>query len=365
MRLSNEAVLTVFQNNLDRYYVPYGDLLSHGQYEDAEQVYFAKDEAAFSAGQWICVTVNENEVLLDVEGGTAALDEAIPFAQAKGKPLLFRLDDGTAAGLAAQRPLCKKDKSGYSHQGVFGGAKTQPASPNTDILVRHAAADDVARISALPVCEWGNLPVIIRFTKDLDSVLLAEQNGDIAGYLIYASSAPGYSDIVNVVTHPSKRGQGIGKALVGEFMTIAFANGCVPFYGEAKTAASAALARSMGFESLSPAKAVYELTERYTLRFWFEHGGGCLWSADDITRARYGYKADYHTLPLSDSLKEELHILEQRYRTYLNWDDPAAGCQWTAEEKAAFSDKATAVYAALCTQLGERYTVVNELSRSE
>lgn len=259
MRMSNETVCAVFQENMDRYYVPYSDLLSHRQYDDGEQVYFAQDEAAFVLGRWICVTVNEAEVLLEIEGDTTALDEAIAYAKTKEKPLLLRLDSETAEHLFTQYPLCRQDGSGYAHQGVFGVAKECKDLTDTRVMVRHATEEDVAYISALSVSQWGNLPVIIRFTKNVDSILLAERDGEMAGYLIYASSAFGYYDIVSVMTHSSKRGKGIGKTLVDKFMKIAFAAGCVPYYGEAKTAASAALARTMGFEQLTPTKAVYTL----------------------------------------------------------------------------------------------------------
>lgn len=99
----------------------------------------------------------------------------------------------------------------------------------------------------------------------------------------------------------------------------------------------------------------------YTLRFWFEHGGGCLWSANDASREQYGYKVNYTALPISEPLKTELAILEKEYHTILDWNDPASGCQWSEEQKAAFIHKAQKAYAVLCAELGESYAVFDEL----
>ncbi len=98
----------------------------------------------------------------------------------------------------------------------------------------------------------------------------------------------------------------------------------------------------------------------YTYRFWFEHGGGCLWSANDAAREQYGYKVDYTALPITKDLQKELGILEAEYHTILDWDDPAAGCQWSEEQKADFVKRAHLVYEALCAELGENYTVIDE-----
>ncbi len=101
----------------------------------------------------------------------------------------------------------------------------------------------------------------------------------------------------------------------------------------------------------------------YTFRFWFEHGGGCLWSANDTAREQYGYKVNYKALPIAEDLQEELAALEAEYHTILDWDEPAAGCQWSAEQKTAFTKRAHLAYKALCAALGENYTVLDELDK--
>ncbi len=98
----------------------------------------------------------------------------------------------------------------------------------------------------------------------------------------------------------------------------------------------------------------------YTFRFWFEHGGGCLWSANDAAREQYGYKVDYKVLPITEELKKELAAMEVEYHTVLDWNDPAAGCQWSAEKTADFEKRAHLAYEMLCAELGENYTIHDE-----
>ncbi len=259
MKVSIETVKSVFETHMDRYYAYYADLLSHLQYEDAQQVYFAMDEATFAAGQWVTVTVNEEETLVDIQGNTASFDEALVYAKSTDRPVLLRLDTQTACEIGERYTLHQKRESGFGNEGLFGCASKTGYTPTQSISVRSATAEDVPYLASLPLTEWGNMPIVIRFSKNLEQVLLAEWKGELVGYLIYASSHEEYCDIVNVMTHTMRRGMGVGKALVGAFVNITLEKGCIPYYGEAKSAASAALAMSMGFEQLQPAKAVYEV----------------------------------------------------------------------------------------------------------
>ena len=99
----------------------------------------------------------------------------------------------------------------------------------------------------------------------------------------------------------------------------------------------------------------------YHLKFWFEHGGGCLWSANDQAHDTFGYKVSVDALSIGDTLKDTLKALENRYKSYLNWDDPAALSPWTGEEKQAFLQDADAAYQMLCEELGGEFTVENKL----
>ena len=57
----------------------------------------------------------------------------------------------------------------------------------------------------------------------------------------------------------------------------------------------------------------------YELRFWFEHGGTCLWSKNDEAREKYGYAVDFYALPISSQPMNELESLENEYSTILDW----------------------------------------------
>ena len=259
MQLSNEAVRAFFEQHIDRYYVQYSDLLSREQYDDSEQVYFTKDENAFLQGQWTAVTLTDDTALIEPEGDLSTLDEVIDFVVKKNKSLFLRMDEKTAIELASKRRICKMDKGEWEHHGVFGACKDIPEKHETDIIVRTATVEDAAYIQTLPMSEWGNLPVVMRFSRNFDQILLAEKDGELVGYLVYASSYNNYNDIVNVLTHPDKRGQGIGKALTAALIRLSSESGKLAYYGEAKTIASAALASAMRFEQLTPPKAVYTI----------------------------------------------------------------------------------------------------------
>lgn len=188
MQISNDTARAFFEQHIDRYYVQYSDLLSREQYDDSEQVFFAKDEEAFCAGHRVVVTVTEDAVVIEPTGDTSVLSEVIAFATEKAKPLLLRLDEQTAEDLSSVMPLHKAENSEWEHQGVFGACKERVAFSQPDISVRAATAEDVAYIQTLPMSQWGNLPVIIRFSRNLDQILLAEKDGELVGYLVYASS---------------------------------------------------------------------------------------------------------------------------------------------------------------------------------
>ena len=99
----------------------------------------------------------------------------------------------------------------------------------------------------------------------------------------------------------------------------------------------------------------------YTIKYWYEHGGGCLWSADEITVSKFGNLIDYHLLDLSASTIESISMLETQYATYLDWNNPAAPSTWSREKKNKFLTEATKTYYKIVEDLGETYTVINML----
>ena len=102
----------------------------------------------------------------------------------------------------------------------------------------------------------------------------------------------------------------------------------------------------------------------YILRYWYEHGGGCLWSGNEITKDKFGYKIDYNILPLSSQTKLDLNMLEKKYTTYLDWNNPADPSKWSDEEKVIFYKTANRVYQQIKNELGHDFLIINKLESS-
>ena len=99
----------------------------------------------------------------------------------------------------------------------------------------------------------------------------------------------------------------------------------------------------------------------YEMKFWFEHGGGCLWSKNEKARIKYGYPIDNELLPISQGILKALDALEKEYRTILDWDEPQNPLLWSLEEKQDFIQKATAVCFKLQEELGAEYEIENDI----
>lgn len=61
---------------------------------------------------------------------------------------------------------------------------------------------------------------------------------------------------------------------------------------------------------------------KYILKYWFEHGGTCLWSVNDLAKSNFNYAITTEKLPISKPLIEELYSLEEEYHGYLVWKYP-------------------------------------------
>jgi len=99
----------------------------------------------------------------------------------------------------------------------------------------------------------------------------------------------------------------------------------------------------------------------YKLKFWFEHGGGCLWSVNDAAREKYGYYIDTKSLPLSKSTQDKINDLELVYGTFLDWDNPQEPSKWPEEQKLDFIKKSTELYHILSDELGQDYEISNNV----
>ena len=104
------------------------------------------------------------------------------------------------------------------------------------------------------------------------------------------------------------------------------------------------------------------MSAEYKLKFWFEHGGGCVWSANAASKDKFGYAIETISFPISDILIETLNNLEDEYHSYLDWDYPPNPSLWSEEHKQDFINRTTNAYEMLCYELGETYAVENEVT---
>jgi len=102
----------------------------------------------------------------------------------------------------------------------------------------------------------------------------------------------------------------------------------------------------------------------YEIRFWFEHGGPCLWSLNRETKDKYGYPISKLELPLSESTLIKLNCLKEEYHSYLNWDAPASPSAWSEDHKKDFIVRGNDVYSILVKELGDVFQVRNEITSS-
>lgn len=102
--------------------------------------------------------------------------------------------------------------------------------------------------------------------------------------------------------------------------------------------------------------------EQYRLKFWFEHGGNCIWASNDKANAEYGYAINSNSLPISNELVSLLNSLENEFYTYLDWVYPPNPSPWSEDHKKDFIDRATVAYNNLCKELGEIYIIENDVA---
>ena len=91
---------------------------------------------------------------------------------------------------------------------------------------------------------------------------------------------------------------------------------------------------------------------KYVLKYWFEHGGNCLWSMNDEARNKFGYAINNEDLPISKILIDELYLLEAEYHGYHYWDYPPSPSPWTFEQRNDFKNRANEFYLKLKLEWG-------------
>ena len=98
---------------------------------------------------------------------------------------------------------------------------------------------------------------------------------------------------------------------------------------------------------------------KYVMKYRFEWGGTCLWSANDAAKAEYGYDVDEQKLPISRKLKDLLRYLQAYHDTMMDMDNaPDDSPWWTEEDTVMFRRKTKFAYEQLCTEPGEDYEIL-------
>jgi hypothetical protein len=103
--------------------------------------------------------------------------------------------------------------------------------------------------------------------------------------------------------------------------------------------------------------------EKYRLRFFCEWRDGCLWPGNDAAYEAFDLGPydvlDPCPLPLSDDTLRRCQELVAWHDTSLNWDYPPDPGPWRQAECDRFNEAVKCLVAALRTELGERFEVVN------
>ncbi len=113
----------------------------------------------------------------------------------------------------------------------------------------------------------------------------------------------------------------------------------------------------MGFKIIER----YGYVDKYKLKFWFEHGGICIWAANNKAEQQYNLAIENDALPISQELITLLNSLEDEYAGCLDWEYPPDPSPWNEKQKQDFKSRAEKAYHILLNELGSDYTVENAI----
>ena len=98
----------------------------------------------------------------------------------------------------------------------------------------------------------------------------------------------------------------------------------------------------------------------YRLRYFFDYGCGCLWSANDAANAQYGYHVEPSDLPLSSETVLEANRIGTWFDQSLNWGYPPDPGPWRREECDRFNRSTVELLAKIRQELGSEFEIVDE-----
>ena len=99
----------------------------------------------------------------------------------------------------------------------------------------------------------------------------------------------------------------------------------------------------------------------YIIRYWFDWGAGCFWSANDEARERFGYFIPPEELPLSEGTIKRANDLMNWHDQALNWEYPPDPGPWRQEECARFNRAAKELLIIVRQELGKNFEIVDKL----
>lgn len=123
-------------------------------------------------------------------------------------------------------------------------------------LLNSEDGDLFAALSSESIVNRPPLPVLfdVFVTQKQGLILGAFEGEHIVGYLSFFPMLPGVFDVDYIYVSPSKRGQGIGKALGQEYARYALDRNHVAYWSNAQNNASKLTALSCGFQVIRQAK---------------------------------------------------------------------------------------------------------------
>lgn len=107
-----------------------------------------------------------------------------------------------------------------------------------------------------------------------------------------------------------------------------------------------------------------EFNSLYKIRFWFDFGGVCLWSQNEVTKEKFGYAIDLNSLGISKQLIEKIDELQNEFSNYIDWSDPTSPTKWTTRRKNNFLIRTAEVIDELRVELGNMFEVQNDTDKN-
>jgi hypothetical protein len=103
---------------------------------------------------------------------------------------------------------------------------------------------------------------------------------------------------------------------------------------------------------------------KYTVRFFFEWGGGCRWAGNEAASQAFDYGpydvGDNCPLPLSPEVLARCRQMAEWHDRALNWDYPPDPGPWRKAECDRFNAAAKELLEAMRAHLGPNFQVLNK-----